>query len=63
MTQLEKKMHEEGKFFFEIWRDSMKDTRHLAIGNSSGLEWEDLAEEVQTAWIEVADRAHDRYWA
>jgi len=62
MTELEKTMEEAGKFFFEIWTNAVKDKEHLAFDNSENLKWEDLNQQLKDAWIEVGDRAHDRYW-
>lgn len=54
---------EEGKLFFEEWENHIKEKKCIAYGNNDGLKWEDLAPEIQLAWIKVAERAHDRYWA
>lgn len=54
---------EEGKFFFEEWEKHIKEKGILAYGNSDGLKWRDLSQEIQLAWIKVAERAYDLYWA
>ena len=51
----------EGQFLFTVWRDAMKDCRHLAYGNTTGLRWDDLAEEIQNAWVIAAQQVHQRY--
>jgi hypothetical protein len=53
--------NQEAEFLFTTWRDSMKDLSHLAFGNTTGLKWKDLAEEIQSAWVVVAKKAQEKY--
>ena len=57
MTELEKELEKEGKFFFEFFREKLKE-----VGCNPPLGWEHLTEKYKQAWIALAERAHDRYW-
>jgi len=49
---------DEGKILFDEFRKQLKEN-----GRNPPLEWDQLTDTSREAWIKVAEKAHDRYWA